>query len=79
VLRQLARLTEGDLPLIGVGGIGSTEQALEKIRAGAWAVQLYTAMVFEGVSLPGRIAQDLHACAQQNGSRPLSCLRGSAL
>ena len=59
VLRQLYRRTEGRLPLIGVGGVGSAEQAMAKIRAGASAVQLYTAMIYQGISLPGQIARGL--------------------
>ncbi|CAG0911072.1 unnamed protein product, partial [Cyprideis torosa] len=46
VLAQLSQLTGGKLPLIGVGGVGSAEQAYAKIRAGASAVQLYTALVY---------------------------------
>ena len=67
VLRQLRRLTEGRLPLIGVGGIGSAEAAYDRIRAGASAVQLYTAMVYEGVSLPGRIARGLDRLLARDG------------
>ncbi len=59
VLRALRRLTQGRLPLIGAGGIGSAEDAYARIRAGASAVQLYTAMVYEGIGLPGRIARGL--------------------
>ena len=65
VLARLSTLTT--LPLIGVGGIGSAEQAFEKIRAGASAVQLYTALVYEGVSLAGRIARGLDALLAQHG------------
>jgi dihydroorotate dehydrogenase len=60
-------LTEGRLPLIGVGGVGSAEQAYAKIRVGASAVQLYTAMVYEGISLPARIAQGLDALLARDG------------
>ncbi|MGR3578853.1 MAG: quinone-dependent dihydroorotate dehydrogenase, partial [Sagittula sp.] len=45
VLARLSQLTEGRLPLIGVGGVSTAEQAYAKIRAGASAVQLYTALV----------------------------------
>ena len=45
VLARLSQLTGGNLPLIGVGGIGSAEDAYAKICAGASAVQLYTALV----------------------------------
>ncbi|PLL12675.1 dihydroorotate dehydrogenase (quinone) [Tabrizicola sp. TH137] len=66
-LARLSQLTEGKLPLIGVGGIATPEQAWEKIRAGATAVQIYTAMVYEGLSLIPRIAQGLDALAARNG------------
>ncbi len=55
-LARLSHLTGGNLPLIGVGGISTPEQAWEKIRAGASAVQVYTAMVYEGLSLIPRLA-----------------------
>ncbi|MDF2140131.1 quinone-dependent dihydroorotate dehydrogenase [Paenirhodobacter sp. CAU 1674] len=67
VLAQLSRLTAGKLPLIGVGGIGSAEQAYEKIRAGASAVQLYTAMVFGGLSLAADVARGLDALLARDG------------
>ncbi|ETX13987.1 dihydroorotate dehydrogenase [Roseivivax halodurans JCM 10272] len=59
ILARLSQLTGGKLPLIGVGGVGSADQAYEKIRAGASAVQLYTALVYEGPGLAARIARDL--------------------
>ncbi|MBC7145208.1 MAG: quinone-dependent dihydroorotate dehydrogenase [Thioclava marina] len=67
VLAQLSKLTDGRLPLIGVGGVGSAEQAYEKIRAGASAVQLYTAMVFSGLSLAAEIARGLDALLERDG------------
>lgn len=66
-LARLSQLTQGKLPLIGVGGIATPEQAWEKICAGATAVQLYTAMVYEGLSLIPRIAQGLDALAEKHG------------
>ncbi len=50
---------EGAFPLIGVGGIDSGAAAFAKIKAGASLVQLYTGLVFRGVSLVGAIKQDL--------------------
>lgn len=67
VLAQLSQLTNGTLPLIGVGGVGSAEQAYAKIKAGAGAVQLYTAMVYAGVSLAGDIARGLDALLEADG------------
>lgn len=67
VLAQLSSLTEGKLPLIGVGGIASAEDAYAKIRAGASAVQLYTALVYSGLSLIPRIARGLDALLARDG------------
>jgi dihydroorotate dehydrogenase len=60
--RMLARvymLTEGKLPLVGVGGIDSGAAALTKIKAGASLLQLYTGLVFEGPKLIGSIKRAL--------------------
>lgn len=67
VLAQLSQLTDGKLPLVGVGGISSPEDAYAKIRAGASAVQLYTAMVYQGLSLAPRIARGLDALLARDG------------
>ncbi|RWR35271.1 quinone-dependent dihydroorotate dehydrogenase [Sinirhodobacter populi] len=67
VLAQLSRLTRGKIPLIGVGGVGSAEQAYEKIRAGASAVQVYTAMVYQGMSLIPGIARGLDGLLSRDG------------
>ena len=67
VLAHLYDLTGGDMPLIGVGGIGSAEQAYAKIRAGASAVQLYTAMVFGGLSLVEEIVKGLDQLLARDG------------
>jgi dihydroorotate dehydrogenase len=67
VLGQLYRLTGGKVPLVGVGGVATAEQAYAKIRAGASAVQLYTAMVYGGIGLPGRIARGLDRLLERDG------------
>lgn len=67
ILARLSALTEGRLPLIGVGGVGSADQAYQKIRAGASAVQLYSAMVYQGLSLVTGIAQGLDALLARDG------------
>lgn len=59
VLAKLYRATSGAIPLIGVGGIASADDAWEKIRAGASAVQLYSALIYQGFSLVTQISQDL--------------------
>ncbi|SIT74966.1 dihydroorotate oxidase A [Yoonia rosea] len=75
VLAQLAGLTT--LPIIGVGGVGSAEQAYQKIRAGASAVQLYTALVYGGISLAGEIAQGLDTLLQRDGFATVADAVGS--
>lgn len=70
VLARLSGLTP--LPLIGVGGIGSAAQAYEKIRAGASALQLYTALVFGGLSLVDQIARGLDDLLARDGFATLA-------
>ncbi|WP_025050757.1 quinone-dependent dihydroorotate dehydrogenase [Sulfitobacter noctilucae] len=65
ILARLARLT--DIPLIGVGGIATAEDAYAKICAGASAVQLYTALVYGGISLASDIPKGLEALLKKDG------------
>jgi dihydroorotate dehydrogenase len=67
VLRAFAEVLEGRLPLIGAGGVGSGAAALAKLRAGASAVQLYSALVYEGPGLVARIARELDALLAAEG------------
>jgi dihydroorotate dehydrogenase len=67
VLADLYRLTGGAIPLIGVGGVASGADAYGKIRAGASLVQLYTALVYHGPALVGRIKRDLAALLRRDG------------
>ncbi len=59
MLRRMYELTEGRIPLVGVGGIASGSEAYVKIRAGASLVQLYTALVYGGTALVTRIKHEL--------------------
>ena len=67
VLRKVFRIARGRLTLIGVGGIGSAEQAYAKIRAGATLVQFYSAFAYAGPVLPRRIADGLAALVKRDG------------
>jgi dihydroorotate dehydrogenase len=67
VMRFLYRVSEGKLPLIGVGGIESAEAAYERIRSGASLVQLYTGMVFEGPYLAKQINVGLMKLLAKDG------------
>ena len=51
MIAQLYELTGGRIPLIGVGGIFTAEDAWEKISAGASLVQLYTGFIYQGPSI----------------------------
>lgn len=66
-LRAFYNLTDGKLPLIGVGGIGSAEDAYRRIRAGASLLQLYTALVFQGPGVIADIASGLPGLLKQGG------------
>jgi dihydroorotate dehydrogenase len=57
----VARQTGGRLPIIGVGGIATADDARAMLDAGASLVQLYTALVYGGPGLPGRLLRDLAA------------------
>lgn len=77
--RVLAKLsTHTDLPVIGVGGVASGAQAYAKIRAGACAVQLYTGLVYGGLSLAGKIATELDALLERDGFESVEEARGTA-
>ena len=67
VLAKLSRLSGGKLPLIGVGGISTADHAYQKIRAGASAVQLYTSMVYQGLSVAEKVARGLDAALEKGG------------
>ena len=67
VLAYLSQATGGDIPLVGVGGIASAEDAYTKIRAGASALQLYSALVYQGLGLVTRINRGLDALLARDG------------
>ena len=66
-LRLFRTASAGDLPLIGVGGIASADDAWQRIRAGASLVQLYTAMVYEGPGIARRMAAGLAQRLEREG------------
>jgi dihydroorotate dehydrogenase len=66
-LRQFRRATGGALPLVGVGGIASAEDAWQRIRAGASLVQLYSAMVYQGPGIARRILRGLEVLMRRDG------------
>lgn len=66
-VRDFRKATGGSIPLVGVGGIASAQDAWARIRAGASLVQLYSAMVFEGPGLPRKINRGLERLMRRDG------------
>ncbi|PXW72964.1 dihydroorotate oxidase A [Blastomonas natatoria] len=71
-LRDFRQASGGAIPLIGVGGIASAEDAYARIRAGASLLQLYSALVYEGPGLAGRINRGLKTLLKRDGFQTLS-------
>lgn len=71
-VRDFRKATGGAIPLIGVGGIASAEDAWERIRAGASLIQLYSAIVYEGPALGARIATGLELLMKRDGFRSIA-------
>jgi dihydroorotate dehydrogenase len=67
MIATLYNMTEGSLPLIGVGGIFTTEDAWEMISAGASLLQIYTGFIYEGPSIARRINEGLRRIISANG------------
>ncbi|XP_071424045.1 dihydroorotate dehydrogenase (quinone), mitochondrial [Pithys albifrons albifrons] len=66
-IREMYHLTQGRVPIIGVGGVSSGRDALEKIRAGASLVQLYTALVYHGPPIVGTVKRELEELLREQG------------
>ncbi|ADL00129.1 quinone-dependent dihydroorotate dehydrogenase [Brevundimonas subvibrioides] len=77
-LRDAAAVAAGRIPLIGVGGIASGQDAWDRIRAGASAIQIYSALIYEGPSLVGRIKRDLVARLRAEGFSSVSDAVGAS-
>ena len=77
VLANLSRRLEKKVPLIGVGGIASAQDAYVKILAGASAVQLYTGLVYNGIGLVTKINKGLSEILSQQNKTNLSDIVGS--
>lgn len=71
-LRTMRRLTKGAIPLIGSGGISSGADAYAKIKAGASLLQLYSALVYQGLGLVQKIKDDLVESLARDGFKHIS-------
>jgi dihydroorotate dehydrogenase len=78
VIRALYGRSRGRVPIIGVGGIFSAEDAYEKICAGASLVQLYTGLIYRGPGLPHRINVGLVRLLRRDGFQHLAKAVGCA-
>jgi len=78
ILKEFYAVSGGKIDLIGVGGISNGAQAYAKIRAGAKAVQLYSALVFQGPGLVTQINQDLKVRLKADGFSSIADAVGTA-
>jgi dihydroorotate dehydrogenase len=78
MLARFHAASKGELALIGAGGVASGADALAKIRAGASAVQLYSALVYGGPGLVERIKRDLAARLRAEGFASVTDAIGAA-
>jgi dihydroorotate dehydrogenase len=78
VIAQVYRETHGRVPIIGVGGIASAEDAYGHIRAGASLIEFYTGMIYRGPGLAREIKRGLVRLLARDGFRSISDAVGSA-
>ena len=79
VLAQLYSITEGKIPLIGVGGVFTGEQLFQKIQAGASLVQIYSALIYSGFSVTNKILRELDFSLRENGFKNVEDAVGTSV
>lgn len=72
VISDFYKLTNGKIPIIGVGGVFTGEDAYEKIKSGASLVQVYTALTYEGPPVINKIKQELAVLLERDGFKSVS-------
>lgn len=72
MIREMYRLTAGKLCIIGVGGIFTGQDALDKIKAGASLLQIYTALAYNGPPVVNKIKTELAELLKEEGFTSLS-------
>lgn len=75
-IRQMYKLTDGNVPIIGLGGIGSGQDVYEKLKAGASLVQIYSMLVYEGPGMVSTVRKELVQLMEQNGQKNLDDVVG---
>ena len=76
-IRTMYRLTNGAIPIIGVGGVGSGRDAYDKLKAGASLIQVYSMMVYEGPGVVSRIRKELADILAENGYKSVEDVVGA--
>lgn len=77
IVSYIYRQSAGRIPIIGVGGISSSRDAIEMLKAGASLVQVYTGLIYEGPRLVKMLSQGLLRCLEQEGYKSVKELVGS--
>jgi dihydroorotate dehydrogenase len=77
MIADLYRLTGGKLPLVGVGGIFTAEDAWERICVGASLVQLYTGFIYQGPAVAAEINEGLLKIMNREGVSSIDEVIGS--
>jgi hypothetical protein len=77
VLQEVARAVYGKTILVSAGGIDSGAEAYRRLKAGASLVQIYTALIYEGPSLPRRINEELLALMKRDGVKGIAEVIGA--
>ncbi|CAK6973387.1 dihydroorotate dehydrogenase (quinone)%2C mitochondrial [Scomber scombrus] len=71
-VREMYNLTQGKVTIVGVGGVASGQDAMDKIRAGASLVQLYTALTYQGPPVVTKIKRELEQLLKEQGFKSVS-------
>lgn len=79
MLKEVARLVDGRLALIGCGGIETGADVVDRIRAGADLVQVYSAFAYEGPALVGRLKREVLTILREQGVESIGDLKGADL
>lgn len=77
IVRHIAAQTGGRLPIISLGGVHDVESALEKLRAGASLVQVFTGLIYEGPALAKRITEGIVKLMEVKGINSIEELVGN--
>ena len=79
VISQIYRYSDGKLPIVGVGGIFSADDAFQKIAAGASLLQAYTGFIYTGPAFAHRVVSGLAEILRERGFKSLDLAVGSGL